>query len=202
MNEDQARAWIASRFGDPASHQIARFLEYVIAENRTQNLIAPASVADIWVRHAFDSAQLLLLAPDRWSTWLDIGTGGGFPGMIVALLAPERQVIMVEPRRKRAEFLARGAQAFGLANATVASTKVEQVTALADVISARAVASVENLLRAAGHCAKAETVWLLPRGRSGADLADLSPRDRSMFHVEHSLTDPASTILVMTEGAR
>ena len=203
MTEQEAQTWIAERFGDAALSRIRMFLDQVVAENRVQNLISPSSVGTIWTRHALDSAQLLALAPEAWRSWLDVGTGGGFPAMIVALLAPERLVYMTEPRRKRADFLRHCTELFGLRQTNVLPSKVEKVEVTADVISARAVASMENLLHAAGHCATTRTTWLLPRGRSGAaDVEQLQRLQPSMFHVEHSLTDAESTILVIRGTGR
>lgn len=193
MNEDEAQGWVTVRHGSEACARIGLFLSMVIAENATQNLISPGTVDAIWSRHAVDSAQLLGWAPQRWDVWLDIGTGAGFPGMIVALLSPGRRVIMAEPRGRRAAFLEECRARLELPLAEVRQAKVQRIEVAADVISARAVAPPEKLLRDAAHCAKAETVWLLPRGRSGA--AELE-HDGSMFHVEQSITDPTSRILI------
>lgn len=193
MTEDEAQGWITERFGTAATDRVAAFLARVVRENTSQNLIAPASIEAIWARHALDSAQLLPLAPAGWTTWLDIGTGGGFPGMVIALLEPQRTVIMAEPRTKRAAFLAECTVEFGLPDAVVEQRKVQAITCGADVISARAVAGVEKLLRDARHCATPQTTWLLPRGHSR--LEELGPQ-RTMFHVEHSVTHASSVILV------
>lgn len=194
MNEDDARAWIATRFGPSAEQRIAEFVDRVLVENQEQNLISPSTVGWIWSRHVVDSAQLLRLVPQHWNTWIDVGTGGGFPGMVVALLEPERVVTMIEPRGKRAAFLHVCIDAAGLQHAAVLASKVEAVSLTADVISARAVASLQKLLRSAGHCAHAQTTWLLPRGRSG--VADVPSCRSKVFHVEQSITDPLSVIVV------
>jgi len=77
-------------------------------------------------------------------------------------------------------------------------TKVESVTATARIISARAVASLENLLRGAAHCATTETRWLLPRGRlDEAEITALQKPWHFMFHVEQSVTNPESSIVVL-----
>jgi 16S rRNA (guanine527-N7)-methyltransferase len=197
MTEDEARSWIGDRFGGEACDRVGRFLDIVLEEAMLQNLISPKTIPQIWLRHALDSAQLLPLAPPAWRTWLDIGTGAGFPGMVVALLVPDRQVTMVEPRRRRAEFLQRCLNLLGGDRAFVVADRAENLTIKADVISARAVAPTENLLRAAGQCAKAHTTWLLPRGQSGrAEASALMTLKGMMFHVEQSLTDSNSIILV------
>lgn len=200
MSEDEARGWIAERFGPAAADRIGAFLDLVRAENTQQNLVAPSTIPHLWVRHALDSAQLL--AWDQAGPWLDVGTGGGFPGMVVAILR-HNPVLLVEPRRKRAAFLQHCAEALDLHHVRVLASKVDAVSEPADIISARAVASVEILLQMAVGCAKKTTRWLLPRGRSAAeDLATLNRGWRGMFHVEQSLTDPESSILVLDGVSR
>ena len=193
---DEGRDWLATRFGERTAATVERFLAMVIDENERQNLISPASIATIWSRHAVDSAQLIPMAGTD-GAWIDVGTGGGFPGIVVAICRAE-PMLLVEPRKRRAAFLDHAVTTLGLDHVTVAAQKIEQVTALGAVISARAVASVEKLLQATAHCATPETRWILPRGR--IDPGDLdrwrSGQRGMMFHVEHSLTDPDSSILI------
>ncbi len=204
MTEDEARGVIADTFGDARTERLARFLTAVSEENGRQNLVAPSTLSTIWNRHGLDSAQLLFHVKQS-GPWLDIGTGGGFPGVVLAILA-DVPVTMVEPRRKRAEFLQSIVDAFDLNNATVRATKVESVTGKFATISARAVASIEKLLQAAGHCATPDTRWVLPRGRIDEEQLITLKRDRTrLFHVEHSVTDPESSILIVDrnpEGER
>lgn len=201
MTENDARAWIERRFGTQATERVGDFLERVARETTEQNLVAPSTVTQMWSRHALDSAQLVPLAPSD-GTWLDIGTGGGFPGMVVALLR-EAPILMVEPRRRRAEFLQRCVDELNLAHAEVRSCKAEAVAEVVAVVSARAVSSVENILHAARRSATSDTRWLLPRGRSGSEeLAALRENWIGMFHVEQSLTDSESTILVLDAVSR
>jgi 16S rRNA (guanine527-N7)-methyltransferase len=195
MTEEEARGWIAERAGSDAMASIERFLTMVTDENDRQNLIAPSTVATIWNRHALDSAQLVAMAPAPAKSWLDIGSGGGFPGIIVAVLS-DAHVTMVEPRRRRAEFLAHAVDVLGV-DATVHQTRIENVEEQFDVISARAVASIDKLGVMARHCAHRSTRWLLPRGQiDETTLSHLSGKAR-VFHVEQSLSDPASSILVV-----
>ncbi|MGP7795741.1 16S rRNA (guanine(527)-N(7))-methyltransferase RsmG [Sphingomonas sp. CLY1604] len=197
MTEDEARTVIADRFGEDKAEKVAAFLALVAGENERQNLIAPSTVPSIWDRHALDSAQLMFHVKQSAASWLDIGTGGGFPGIVVAILF-DGSVTMVEPRKRRAAFLQDCAERLHLDNAFIVSSKVEAVESVFDIISARAVASVEKLLQAADHCAKPNTRWILPRGRIDDDaLAALQRDRRRVFHVEHSLTDPGSSILIV-----
>lgn len=196
MTEEEARAWATARFDPAVIARLDAFAALVIDENARQNLISPASIPAIWSRHIVDSLQLLALGrPD--GCWLDIGTGGGFPGMVVAI-ARGGPTVLVEPRRKRADFLERCAADLALAEVQVIASKVEQVDARAAVISARAVASIEILLRAAAHCATSATRWLLPRGSIDRDeLAAIASTFRMMFHVEQSVTHVGSSIVIL-----
>ena len=200
MTEDEAKAWIDTRYGAAIVDRLATFVAMVVAENDAQNLIAPSTISAIWVRHVVDSAQLAPLG--QAGVWIDIGTGGGFPGIVIGLLRDD-PIILVEPRKRRAAFLATCAEQLGLANVRTAATTIEHITDRADVISARAVASVEKLLQIAAGCAKRETRWLLPRGRlAEADVVELKRRWHGVFHVEQSLTDMQSSILVIDGLAR
>lgn len=197
MTEDEARDIIIARFGEARACRVGTFLDMVSAENTRQNLVAPSTIDTIWTRHALDSAQLMFHVEHSGASWLDVGTGGGFPGIVIALLF-DGATTMVEPRRKRAEFLQHCVDELRIAHATVSPTKVEAVRGAFDIISARAVASVEKLLQAAERCATPDTQWVLPRGRIEPDqLASLRQDRRRLFHVKHSLTDPESSILII-----
>ncbi|MDR6144618.1 16S rRNA (guanine527-N7)-methyltransferase [Sphingomonas sp. SORGH_AS870] len=198
MTEDQARDWVVARLGAEAADRIDHFLNLVVVENDQQNLIAPSTISTIWSRHALDSVQLIPLADRPDGQWVDIGTGGGFPGMVVALAWPGK-VALVEPRKRRADFLRDCAETLGIADrVSVYASKIEAVEIKADIISARAVATVENLLRAAAHCGKQDTRWLLPRGRlDEREIKTLKRQWRFVFHVEHSITSADSSIVIL-----
>ena len=202
MTDDEARIWLRERYGPEPLELLSAFVAMVVDENKRQNLISPASALRIWTRHVLDSAQLVRLAPAK-GTWLDIGTGGGFPGIVVALLRPE-PTMLIEPRRRRADFLWDCAARLGLTKRVeVIDARVETVAVLAEVISARAVASVEKLLQCALQCAKNDTRWLLPRGTfTESDLRQLRRGWSGLFHVEQSMTDDRSSILVLEQVSR
>lgn len=199
MTEDEARDWVVTGFGQEVAERLDAFVAMVASENALQNLVAPSTIPTIWSRHVVDSLQLLNLSKVKTS-WLDIGTGGGFPGLAIAL-AHDLKMDLVEPRKRRSEFLQACAGRLGIADrVTVHTAKVQNVAIVADVISARAVGTIQNLLRAASHCATKETRWLLPRGRLvEGELIALRKHWRLMFHVEHSVTDPESAIVVLNQ---
>jgi len=197
MIEDQARAWAGEHF-PLAIGRLDRFATIVTRETERQNLISPSTIPLIWSRHIVDSAQLLSFVPAGAATWLDIGTGAGFPGIVAAILF-DGHVTMVEPRAKRATFLREAVAALDI-DATVIQSRVETATpATADIISARAVATVDALLTMTTHLRGALTTYLLPRGRTGQDeIVKARAGWHGTFHVEQSITDPASTILIAT----
>ena len=197
MTEDQARAWAGEHF-PTAVDRLDRFATIVTRETERQNLISPSTIPMIWSRHIVDSAQLLSFVPAGAATWLDIGTGAGFPGIVAAILF-DGHVTMVEPRAKRATFLREAVAALDI-DATVIQSRVETATpATADIISARAVATVDALLTMTTHLRGALTTYLLPRGRTGQDeIVKARAGWHGTFHVEQSITDPASTILIAT----
>lgn len=200
MTEEEAKAWILAQFGRAAACRLTRFVDLLIEENGRQNLIAPSTLPSVWARHVVDSAQLVLMG--RAGRWVDIGTGGGFPGLVIALLWPD-EVVMVEPRRRRADFLQNCVDRFGLRGSTVWAGKGETLHTEAASISARAVAPVEKLLQMGSRCARPTTRWVLPQGRfDESDLADLRKNWQGVFHVKQSLTDPDSSILIMDEVCR
>ncbi|MDB5673098.1 MAG: rRNA ((527)-N(7))-methyltransferase RsmG [Sphingomonas bacterium] len=203
MTEEEARGWIEERHGAVGLGAMTRLAGLVRDEATRQNLIAPSTLDEIWARHIVDSAQLIPLAETYPGSWLDIGTGAGFPGLVVAALT-DRPMWLVEPRKRRADFLSACCDALGvISRTTVVTGKVERVDVKAAVISARAVASLWELLGAARHCSTWNTLWLLPKGRSAREeIASAQQSWHGAFHVEHSVTDPESLIVIAKEVTR
>lgn len=198
MSEDEAREWAATRFGPAAVDGLDRLAALVRAGAEQQNLVARSTLDTLWSRHIVDSAQLIDIAGPvpTGSEWLDIGSGAGFPGLVVALLTGQR-TILVEPRRRRVKFLENAVEALSLKNTvTVVAGKVETVRSKAAIISARAVASLATLFDIAAPCAHPDTVWVLPKGKSAREeVATTRESWHGVFHVEHSITDPVSLIV-------
>jgi len=178
--------------------KLDRFAELLLDENQRQNLIAPKSVSELWSRHILDGAQLLGLA-EREGAWLDIGTGPGLPGLVIAILGG-RSMTLNEPRKLRADFLRRVVGDLGLADVQVAECKVERLTGKFDIITARAVAPLGRLFGMACHLAHSETKWVLPKGeRAQSELDEAREAWQGVFRLVPSQTHPASAI-VIAEG--
>src|SRR4029079_3707418 len=126
--------------------QVERVGDLWGAESERENLVSASSLDSLWERHLIDSAQLVRFEPKRGAAWVDIGPGAGLPGVVVAALV-EGPVLLVEPRRLRAEFLTRAVSELGLDDrVSVAACKAESARGSFDVITARAVAAVDKLL--------------------------------------------------------
>lgn len=206
MTEDEAGDWIAGASGVPreAIGQLADLASIIVRENQTQNLISPGTVDSFISRHIVDSLQLGSFAPQP-ASWADIGSGGGLPGLPLACAHPKSLFTLIEPRRLRADFLQRTAAELSLANIAVVQAKAEGVTGCFDVITARAVAPPAHLISMTRHLAHKETIWVLPAGRSAEKaLKDLRRSWQGRFHVEPSVTDPESGIIIAShvEGRR
>lgn len=205
-NESAARTWFKAlpEWNDEVLDRLEDLAALLTAENDVQNLVSDASLAELWVRHYADSAQLLNFVPrETCRSWLDLGTGAGFPGLVIAVLRPECQVHMVESRGRRIEWLQRAADSLRLSNAHVCGTKVEALeTRKFDAISARAFAPLPKLLDLSARFSTDKTVWLLPKGRSARqELKELQGWNH-LFHVEQSITDTEAGVIVGTLNGR
>lgn len=198
MDEGAARAWVENAFDVPREtmERLDAFAALLGEENKRQNLVSAATLSCLWSRHIADSAQLLRFAPSRQASWIDLGTGAGFPGLVVAALH-RGPVSLVEERRLRADFLRRAAEILAV-DVEILATRLERLQPRAyDVISARAFAPLSKLLALATGLSTTNTVWLLPKGRNAAsELAALDSSWQGSFRLEPSLTDPHAAIVV------
>jgi len=166
-------------------------------EAKRQNLISVATLNALWERHIIDSAQLARLEPFDGANWVDVGSGAGLPGIVIACLVAG-PVTLIEPRRLRAEFLHKVSESLGL-DINVIATKAERAQGEYDVITARAVTNLASLLEISAHLSTRKTVWALPKGRSAErELAEAQRTWQGAFHVEQSVTDAESFIVVAT----
>lgn len=202
MTEDEARQWVRERWGVSRETQLATLADLVRDECARQNLISASTLDHLWARHIVDSAQLLPLAGERDGAWLDIGTGAGFPGMVIACLR-DHPITLCEPRKRRADFLGEMAARLGVSNVTIAPCKAERLTGAYAVVSARAVASLPALFAAAAPVTTRKTLWLLPKGQNTREeVASARKTWHGSFHVEQSITQAESMIVVAKHVVR
>lgn len=200
MTEDEARAWLQAQFDVSRETWtlLERYVAILLAEMGEQNLIAESTRPHVWARHIVDSAQLLTHASDDdGREWIDLGSGAGLPGIVIACLV-DRPLMMVESRRKRIDFLNDVIADLGLGHARVFGGRVETVPATkAAVISARAYAPLPKLFASALHLSDKKTVWILPKGRNAQnELEAARPAWQGAFHVEPSVTDADSALII------
>jgi 16S rRNA (guanine527-N7)-methyltransferase len=177
--------------------RLEQFADLLRVEARSQNLISQSTLDTLWERHILDCAQLARFEPAPGSSWVDIGSGAGLPGVVVAILAGG-PFTLVEPRRLRAEFLAKVVHTLELDHITIAAAKVEKVRGSFDVITARAVAPLGRLLEISTHLSTRNTLWILPKGRSAeSELAQARQKWQCEATVVPSSSDPDSKILLI-----
>ncbi|MHA6686070.1 16S rRNA (guanine(527)-N(7))-methyltransferase RsmG [Mesorhizobium sp. A556] len=168
--------------------------------NRSINLVAGSTAADVWERHILDSAQLLRLAPTA-NRWVDLGSGGGFPGLILGFLLAERQgavVHLIESNRKKASFLQTVTGQFNLP-ARVHARRIEHSYPLViepQIVTARALAPLPLLLGLAAPWLTGGAIALFHKGRDYRSEVEESTQRWSFDLIEHaSMIDPQGAIL-------
>lgn len=199
MTEEDAKHWLHDNLDVSREtwERLEAFVAFLQREAQQQNLISAATIGHIWSRHIVDSAQLLRFAPES-GAWLDLGSGAGFPGIVVALLSP-RPVTLVESRGRRIDYLNRATRLLDLeGRTTVAGMPVERLeTAPYSVISARAFAPLPKLLDLSQRFSTQKTLWLLPKGKNAVkELHEAHGRWELDMTVEPSVTDDEAGILV------
>lgn len=172
----------------------------------TINLVSKADLAALWPRHILDSAQLARFCPANALKWCDLGSGGGFPGIVVAILAkelfPDLRVTLVEADLRKAVFLREVVRLLGL-TATVAARRIEDLEPQgSDVVSARALSDLDRLLTAATRHLASSGQCVFPKGELVAEELR-SARERWAFSLQthESLTAQDAKILVLKDIA-
>lgn len=164
--------------------------------NQRINLVSRASMSEVWERHFLDSAQLLKLVAPGPLVWADFGSGGGFPGAVIAIMNPNLSVTLVESDQRKAAFLRTVSRQCGAAF-NVESRRIEDLAPLgAGVVSARALAPLPELLRYADlHLAEGGTA-LFPKGASfKEEIRDAQISWSFTCEAVSSTTDPNAKIL-------
>lgn len=200
-SEAAARERVRTAVDEPAFQAIETFVRCCQRWGAVQNLVSEADRARLWSRHVLDSVQLVPLVAGR--TAVDLGSGAGFPGLVIALARPETEMTLVESNRRKAAFLIQAAAECGV-RVRVESRRAETLPPVPrDTVSARAVAPLPVLLDLAAPFFGSATVGLFPKGREAAAEVDAA-RTRFAFdlatHPSH--TDPDGVVLAVTNLRR
>ncbi len=169
--------------------QLVTFVALLEKWQAAKNLIADGTLAEVWQRHVADSAELVRIAPDA-ERWLDLGSGAGFPGLVVAILLGGRGVVhLVESNGRKAAFLRAAAREASIGNAVVHNTRVEDVVAgwsgALDAISARAFASLDKILALTAPLTELGVPLFLHKGTGFARERETAAAEWGFDLVEH-----------------
>lgn len=205
IKETDARARFAERFG-VAPIVMERLDIYAILLRKWQktvNLVGPKTIDSLWIRHFWDSAQLLGLSEGR-RHWLDLGSGGGFPGLVIAVMLSgdsDAVVQVVESDQRKCAFLREVSRETGV-RTIVHNCRIEsagdQVSRPIDVVSARALTDLPRLIRYAQDYLMEGAIALFPKGQDiGSELTACAMDSNLRIETRMSETDAASRIVVV-----
>ena len=184
--------------------RLQTYVELLKSWNRKINLVSQASLGDVWSRHILDSAQLIQFLPQKDVHWVDMGSGGGLPGLVMAILlkelSPTAHVTMIESDQRKAVFL-RACIRETQVNARVIDQRIEQAPPQAgDVVSARALASVNTLLPHTLRHLAPNGFALFLKGRSAPEEIEEARKFwRFSLEVSSSITDPEAHIIKLSD---
>lgn len=178
------------------------YANLLVKWQRSINLVGPKTLPDLWRRHMLDSAQLYPLLPRDTTTLVDLGSGAGFPGLVLAILGVP-DVHLIESDQRKATFLREVSRETG-ASVTIHAARAEALTPLpADAVTARALAPLPKLLVLAEPFLQPNSVCLFLKGQDvESELTDATKEARMSIERVPSRTDPRGRILILREIAR
>jgi 16S rRNA (guanine527-N7)-methyltransferase len=196
-----------SRRWPDAAEQLEAYAVLLASEGVERGLIGPREVPRLWERHVMNCAVLADLIPHQ-TTLCDVGTGAGLPGMVLAVVRPDLQVTLLEPLLRRTKFLEETATALHLNNVEVVRGRAEEVQRSFDVVTARAVAPLDRLLRSSYHLVRPHGQLLAMKGDSAATEIDrartllgrLGAEAWDVVVVGTGWVDPPATVVRVTAG--
>ena len=203
LNSDKMRALALFPVSRETENRLDRFVDVLLLWQSKLNLIAPSTLPELWTRHIADSLQLLPLAPAA-RTWVDFGSGGGFPGLVIACALADTSgvaVHLIESNGKKAAFLREAARATG-APAVVhqerAENFAESCAEPVNVVTARALAPLKTLCDQAFPLVARGAIALFPKGQDvDAELTDAAKYWRVEATKVPSKTSPEGSIVVI-----
>jgi 16S rRNA (guanine527-N7)-methyltransferase len=181
----------------------SRYARLLATRGVEQGLLGPREVPRLWDRHLLNCAVVAELIDPGGKTLVDIGSGAGLPGIVLAMLLPEVQVILLEPMERRCRFLSDCVAELALPNASVRRGRAEDVDIRADVATARAVAPLSRLAELAARLVRPGGMVLAIKGRTAADelrnarpaLRRLGARGAEVIRAGQGKVIPATTVV-------
>jgi 16S rRNA (guanine527-N7)-methyltransferase len=203
LASDRTEAFALTPVSRETEERLDRFVNLLLVWQKTTHLVSPASIPKLWTRHVADSLQLLDLAPNA-RLWVDLGSGGGFPGLVIACALadkPETQVHLVESNNRKAAFLREAVRVTG-APAVVQAMRIEKFVAnfaaLPDVITARALLPFKSLINISFPLLSRGAVGLFPKGQDVAvELTEAAKYWNVNYNLVPSRTDSLARIVVV-----
>ena len=203
LSADRARALALTPVSRETAERLDRFVALLLKWQDITHLIAPSTVPSLWTRHIADSLQLLDLAPEA-KIWVDLGTGGGFPGLVLACAlsgTAGKLVHLIESSTKKAAFLREAVAATespALVHAVRMEKFVESFAGRADIVTARAVSPLSSLLGQCFPLLKGGALGLFPKGQDvEAELTEASKCWKMAVDLVPSRTDPKARIVMI-----
>lgn len=168
--------------------------------NPAINLVAPSTLDQLETRHIADCRQLADVSQGTGGSWVDIGSGAGLPGLVMAILRPDIAVALIESDKRKSAFLRNCIRELGLENARVVNDRIEAVTRLdAANLSARALAPLPALMQYVHmHLRPSGTAWLMKGRNWKAEVEDAKVNWKFDLTAHQSETDPDAAILEIT----
>jgi 16S rRNA (guanine527-N7)-methyltransferase len=208
LSGNRAAALAATPVSRETLARLDRFVETLLRWQRRINLVAPSTIPELWTRHVADSLQLLALAPDA-RVWADLGSGGGFPGLPIACALAETPgaiVHLIESSSKKAAFLREAGRHAG-AVVRVHPMRIEHFAATfggrIDVVTARALAPLSELLALSAPLLKTGAQALFPKGQDvEAELTQAAKYWNITATFVPSTTDPHGRVVVVRRAER
>ncbi|MCX7280018.1 MAG: 16S rRNA (guanine(527)-N(7))-methyltransferase RsmG [Alphaproteobacteria bacterium] len=180
--------------------QLKAYADMLLDWNERYNLVSRSTLPDLWQRHVWDSAQLAPLISDTAKTLADLGSGAGFPGLVLAAMRPELAVTLHEATTKKCAFLQAAADRMGL-RVAIENARMEDLPPRPfDVVTARACAPLPQLLEYAHRFMSPNSVCLFLKGQNvGSELTEAAKYWNIEVSQVPSQTDPSGAIVTVRE---
>ncbi|KZE34680.1 16S rRNA (guanine(527)-N(7))-methyltransferase RsmG [Chelatococcus daeguensis] len=204
LRDDRAAALALGLIPDTALPAFDIYVDLLCRWQDIKNLVGPRTLDHVWTRHVADSAQLLPLAPTA-RKWIDIGTGAGFPGLVLAILLrgrPDCEIHLIESNSRKCAFLRAVSRETG-AHAQIHAGRIEDILPRlgeADVITARALAPLTELLALGKDLLRTGAIGIFPKGQDlEAELTVAAKSWNIDYHIVPSVTDPQGRICIVRQ---